>query len=116
MPIHHVGNVSGAKRKRSPSESKPSSVATKRKPDPHISNVQYPSEHPSADRSIGYLRTDVVYDTALLDELSEALGFGPSGHLETGDPLPEMAMADTSHHSVVSPSDGRIDRSVINDT
>ena len=116
MPIHHVGKVSGHKRKRSPSESKTQGAATKRKIDPHISNVQHPSEHLPADCSIGYLRTDVVYDIALLDDLSEALGFGPSGHLESGDPQPVTAMADISQHTVISPSDGRIDRSVINDT
>ena len=116
MPIHHVGKFSGCKRKRSPSMTNPSSANRKRTFDPHISTVQNPSGHLSADRSIGYFRTGVVFNPALLDEVFAALGFGPSAHLETGDPLPSTTMADTSQHSVVSPTDGRLDRSVLNHT
>ena len=116
MPIHSVAKVSGFKRKRSTSDSPTRHAAMKHKINPHTSYEQYPTENPSSDCSSGYVRTDVVYDISLLDELSEALGFGPSGHLESGDPQPVSASADISQHIVFVPSDGRIDRSIVNNT
>ena len=116
LPIHSVGKVSGFKRKRSTSDSPTRHAAMQHKINPHTSYEQYPTENPSSDCSSGYVRTDVVYDISLLDELSEALGFGPSGHLETGDPQPQTAMEDTAQQTVFLPSDGRIDRSIVINT
>ena len=59
-----------------------------------------PDQHIYVLQASGIYRSTIAYSPDILNELSEAIGLGPSSHLEAGMPHPHEELAEPQHTSV----------------